>query len=113
MKLLSKFLISLLTIVSLTNLSCKKEKSFMNDGVITGFDTRTCPCCGGLMINFIGETQPYKGAFYLIQNNSSELGIDNNSAFPIYFKVDWTQDRIGCTSGAIGNIIKITRFKKQ
>ena len=85
----------------------------MDDGIITGFDSRMCPCCGGLMINFSGETQPYKGNFYLITNDPSELGITNNSAFPIRIKVDWTQDDVVCTSGAIGNLIKITRYKKQ
>lgn len=94
-------------------MSCNKEKAFMNNGVITGFDSRTCPCCGGLMINFIGETQSYKEPFYLITNNPSELGINNSSTFPIYIKVDWTQEGVGCASGGIGNIIKITRFKKQ
>ena len=83
----------------------------MNDGVITGFDARACPCCGGLMISFKGETQPYQGEFYLIQNNPSELGINNNSTFPIYMKVDWTSDR--CAIGGIGNLIKVTRFERQ
>lgn len=85
----------------------------MNDGVITGFDARACPCCGGLMINFKGETQPYKGEFHLIRNNPSELGITNTSTFPIYIKVDWTLQATGCAGGTNGGIIIITRFKKQ
>jgi hypothetical protein len=107
------FCLYLLLVLSLIMPACKKQASFMNDAVITGFDSRLCPCCGGLMINFIGETQPYKGEFYLITNDPSELGIANNSVFPIRMKVDWTQNGVGCASGAIGNLIKITRFKRQ
>jgi hypothetical protein len=43
--------------------SCQKEEPFMNSGVITGFDTKKCPCCGGLVINFRGEQQSYTGNF--------------------------------------------------
>jgi hypothetical protein len=113
MKPKSLFWLYLLLLFSLTISACKKQAGFMNNAVITGFDSRMCPCCGGLMINFIGETQPYKGEFYLITNDPPELGISNNSVFPIRIKVDWTQNGVGCTSGAIGNLIKLTRFKRQ
>ena len=113
MQPLFKLLTSLLTLMFLTNFACNKEKPFMNDGVITGFDSRMCPCCGGLMINFVGEIQPYKGSFYLIENNPSDLKINDSSTFPIYLKVDWTQKSVGCAFGGLGNIIKIIRFKKQ
>jgi hypothetical protein len=109
MKQFSKFIILFLAIVCLTCFSCKKEK-YMNNGIITGFDTRACPCCGGLLINFKGETESFKGEFYLIQNSPYELGINNNSTFPVYIQVDWTS--VGCIRGALGNLIKITRFKK-
>ena len=83
----------------------------MNEGIITGFDARACPCCGGLMINFKGETEPYKGEFYLIQNSPTELGIDNNSSFPIYVKVNW--ESVGCSQGGLGNLINLTKFKRK
>jgi hypothetical protein len=83
----------------------------MDKGIITGFDSRACPCCGGLMINFKGETQPYKGEFYLIQNSPTEFGIGNYSTFPIYVKVNW--ESVGCLQGGLGNLIKVTKFKRR
>jgi hypothetical protein len=108
-----KYYLTFLIVLLFFLLSCKKEEAFMNKGVITGFDVRDCPCCGGLMINFKGEQQSYTGEFYLIENDPSELGIDGNATFPINVKVDWTQEGTGCTSGAIGNLIKITKFEKE
>lgn len=83
----------------------------MTLAVITGYDTRSCPCCGGLMINFNGETEPYKGAFYLIQNNPAEFGVDSATHFPLYVRVEWINE--GCTVGALGNLITITRYKRR
>jgi hypothetical protein len=57
--------------------------------VITGFDARKCACCCGLMINFEGNTLPYTGDFYLI-DNSGDLGLPNNATFPIYATVSYT-----------------------
>lgn len=105
-------LFPLMLLILSMNTSCKKQASFMNEGVITGFDSRTCPCCGGLVINFKGVLQSYSGQFYLIENNPAEFGIDASTTFPVRVKVDWTQDRTMCITGAIGNIIRITRFKK-
>jgi hypothetical protein len=87
--------------------SCKKADSYMSDAVITGYDARFCACCGGLMINFDGITEPYKGDFKLI-DNSSDLGISSNDTFPIYVKADWKSNPNVCG----GNHITITRFKR-
>lgn len=76
------------------NSSCHKdlkETPYKDEAVITGWDVRACACCGGLMINFSGEPQPYKGDFKLIEN-STELGITANDVFPIHVKVDWKED---------------------
>lgn len=56
--------------------------------VITGYDGRQCACCGGLMINFENNTQPYTGDFYLI-DNVSDLGLPDNATFPIYAVVSY------------------------
>ena len=61
--------------------SCQKGVRNAN-AVITGFDQRMCICCGGLMVSFDGEAQPYTGNFKLIEN-SNELGISYNEQFPI------------------------------
>jgi hypothetical protein len=87
--------------------SCKKNNSYMSDAVITGYDARLCACCGGLMINFDGVIEPYKGDFKLI-DNSSDLGISLNEVFPIYVKVDWTSNRNTCG----GNHVTVIRFKR-
>lgn len=78
----------------------------MNDAIITGYDARTCICCGGLMITFDGETRPYVGEFKLIEN-SSALGITAKDTFPIYVKVDW---KIDATN--VCNHILITKFAR-
>ena len=98
-------------ILSFSNLSCEKEGS-LDKGIITGFDSRLCPCCGGLMINFKGETQSYAGEFYLIQNSPEELGIGQDADFPMYVKVRWTQEGLNFVPCALGNFIKILSIRK-
>ena len=80
----------------------------MSDAVITGWDQRACVCCGGLMISFTGETEPYKGDFKLI-HNSSDLDIKTNDSFPIYVLVDWSADPNIC----MGNHITVHRLKRK
>jgi len=98
----------LVVLFSLTNSSCKKDDKYMSDAIITGYDGRMCMCCGGLMITFNGETEPYKGDFKLI-DNSTEIGIRTNETFPVYVKVDWTPISDKC----FGNYIKVTRLKRN
>lgn len=87
--------------------SCSKE-SQTSDAILTGFDARTCICCGGLMIAFNGETQPYKGEFKLI-DNTSEMGIGFNEPFPINVKVDWVSVPNKCS----GEFIKVISLKRK
>ena len=103
-------LIIICTVLGFLNLSCEKDGD-MDNGIITGFDNRMCSCCGGLLINFKGETQSYVGEFYLIQN-SAELGIDQNARFPMHVKVRWTQEGLEPVTCALGNIIKVLSIKK-
>jgi hypothetical protein len=78
--------------ILLAGASCKKLKddSALQEAYITGFDGRACICCGGYMINFDGETKPYSGNFYLIDNDLSSFGINASSVFPLKVKVAWT-----------------------
>jgi len=99
-------MLAVLIFFFLLHTSCKKEEPYMSNAIITGSDARMCICCGGLMINFDGETKPYTGDFKLIEN-SADLGITDNDKFPIYIKVDWKVD----TTKACDRII-ITRFKR-
>jgi hypothetical protein len=108
MKMSGISLFMILTLSALANMSCKKtEATFMDDATITGPDLRTCPCCGGLMITFNGETRPYTGDFKLIENGT-QLGIKDNEAFPIFVKVDWKTD-----STNICHHIIITRIARR
>lgn len=66
----------------------------MNTATINGYDLRTCACCGGLLVNFDSITKAYSGTFYDCDNAPSSLGIDSNTVFPIYLKVNWKKDGI-------------------
>jgi hypothetical protein len=78
------------------------------NSIITGYDVRDCACCGGLLINFEDQTQPYQGNYFLIDNTPSDLGIEANSTFPIYALVEYLVTSNVCG----GNHVHITSFKK-
>jgi hypothetical protein len=103
---MKKRLIIILIIFFVASTSCQKEIMPDYNAVITGFDLRKCACCGGLMINFNGETKPYVGDFKLI-DNFADLSISENDKFPIYAKVEWKPD----TANVCNHII-ITKFEK-
>jgi hypothetical protein len=88
--------------------SCKKDK-YMSEGIITGYDVRKCACCGGLMINFDSEKEPYKGDYKLF-TNSQDMGIDYNDNFPIPVKVDWKTINNQCGEH---EMITVTRWKRK
>ena len=98
-------------ILSLSNLSCEKEGN-LDKGIITGFDNRMCPCCGGLLINFKVETQSYVGEFYLIKNPPEELGINPDTKFPLHVKVRWTQEGLEPVTCALANLIRVTNIRR-
>jgi hypothetical protein len=99
---------SLLFILLSGTRSCQKEDKYMADAILTGYDARSCACCGGLMVTFNGETQPYSGEFKLIKNTDA-IGISSNARFPIHVELDWTTDSTKC----FGNYITVTRIRKQ
>ena len=89
---------------------CKRNTSYMNNAVITGYDQRTCAsCCGGLMINFLDSTKPYSGNFHDVQNSAASVGISNSDTFPIYLKVNWDTAITGCR----WNSIVITSYQRE
>jgi hypothetical protein len=88
--------------------SCNKESNTKHKAVITGFDMRLCACCGGLMINFEGDTTFNSNNYYLIINKPEEFGITYDSKFPIYVNVDWEKVPGGCFDRVI-KIIKLER----
>lgn len=102
-----KSIIAVLLVMGIARFSCQKEKG-LDNATLTGFDQRMCPCCGGLMITFTGETKPYTGAFFLIENSASEFGITAADTFPIYVKVAWNK-----LEKCKGTYVKITHFKRR
>jgi len=59
------------------------------------------------MINFNSDTALYSPGFYLISNDPKQLGISEQTHFPLFISVDWQPD----TSKKPSNFIVITRFK--
>lgn len=88
-------------------LSCSKKDEYMNKAIITGYDLRTCACCGGLMITFSENSNPYAADYKLLQNDPASMGISEASKFPIYIELDWEP-----VSSCNGMWIKATRYKK-
>jgi len=85
-------------------LSCSlEEDEFRSNGVITGYDTRECVCCGGYFIEIANSA--YR--FYDIPNGS-RLNLDNPT-FPIYVKLDWQKDPNAC----LGDEIIVPRIEER
>jgi hypothetical protein len=95
--------------ICFTIVACKKEKNTTSKAVITGFDKRLCACCGGLVINFEGDTSFNSSNYYLVINKPEEFGIAYDSQFPIYVNVDWEKISDGC----LGKEIKINKLERR
>jgi hypothetical protein len=65
---MTRYFIAAAAFLVINSFSCKKEPAFMAKGIITGYDMRMCPCCGGLMLTFTDKTKPYEGDFFLVDN---------------------------------------------
>jgi hypothetical protein len=77
-------------------ISCSTEvEEYMDEGTITGYDTRECSCCGGFFIDIGNIT--YR--FYTIPDNSS-LNLENPD-FPIPVKLSWKMDENACLGDEI------------
>jgi hypothetical protein len=61
----------------------------LKDAIITGYDQRLWPCCGGLMIQFSDGENPPGSDFNLIDNEPGSYGLDASSIFPIDVKVKY------------------------
>ena len=70
------------------NAGCKKNKNY-EDAILTGYDWRlNCICCGGLMLTFSHDPDPYTEKFYLIRDMPSNISIDSNTNFPVYVRAE-------------------------
>jgi len=73
---------------------CKKtnEDHYQSQGVITGYDLRTCQTCGGIEIIIKNDTTKNPPPFYDINSTLPQLGISANSKFPIDVSLNWKHD---------------------
>ena len=68
--------------------SCSEDCQ-LNLVILTGTDYRECACCGGFMIDFSNNPEPYAGEFRLTQELPANSGITYTSEFPIYAWIKW------------------------
>ena len=62
-----------------------------------------CAICGGLEITIKNDTSKNPPAFYEINSTLSQLGISENTKFPINVSLNWKHD-----TGIFGNYNYIT-----
>jgi hypothetical protein len=98
-----------LALLLLAASGCKKSDKPLTSAVITGYDPRMCACCGGLILNFNGETSLFAKDFKLIEN-ANDLGLAGNEHFPLFVQVEWVSLASSCGGG---EHIKITRFQRK
>lgn len=78
----------------------------MAKGVITGYDFKLCPCCGGLLINLNSDsTELYTVDTRYIDKHPDNLVLDSTTVFPLFIWLDYTNSIANC-----GQAIDITRF---
>ena len=81
---------------SLIFISCKKSNQslYQRAGVITGYDARMCPspACGGLLITLKNDTAKNPPPFYHINSTLTQLGISENTKFPINVSLNYKPD---------------------
>ncbi len=107
---LRKFVLFVITcFLIFTQISCKKEKLFMNDATLIGYDVRACVCCGGLEIVIKDVPNPNGNEYFLIGKLPSDFSVGPDPKFPIPVKIDWAVDSTRC----FGNYIDITRIARQ
>jgi len=76
---------------------CKKTSVVLPkqyDGVITGYDMRKCasPACGGLFITLKKDTAQNPPPYYRTNQTLTQLGISENTRFPIYVDLSYRPD---------------------
>ena len=109
MRTYSAAIISLTIVILSCITGCRKDTASLctTKAVIIGYDYRKCSCCGGLMINFENNPNPYSGTYYNCLNFPQNVGISPYMNFPVYMKICWQKDTTSC-----GNTITITGAEK-
>jgi hypothetical protein len=105
---ISKVFVSILAIIILTIAGCKKEQSYTNNALITGYDPSQAPCAGTWLVTLENPPYPPTGNICSAVNSASSLGINGTPDFPIHLKLNWRQDSIVC-----GYNIIITSYERE
>jgi hypothetical protein len=84
----------LIICLGLIVIACKKNgvTPYQSQGVITGYDLRTCAQCGGLFITIKNDTTKNAPPRYDIDESLQQLGINPNAKFPINVSLNWRRD---------------------
>jgi len=90
-----KKLLVICSIILLTVMACKKEKTGLWEGKITQPDWRKCMYCGGWFIEIDKSTYRF---YHLPENNNIDLQRDT---LPIYVKLRWQKDKNACLGDEI------------
>ena len=113
MQPLTSILFTISIVVTLSSVSCKKEKQYMNTAEITGIDNslRPCPvndpcsCPGGFFIHIDNVPDPNGNCTFCKVFKAMQLPKDfalgNNPQFPVAVKIDWKYDSLLCDSSRI------------
>ena|ERR1700743_2015146 len=94
-------------------IGCKRtdeNPSYQSQGTITGYDLRTCAMCGGLEITIKNDTTKNAPPFYDINESLQQLGINENTPFPINVSLNWKRatSPLGAYNYIIISQIKVT-----
>lgn len=79
--------------------------------ILTGYDTRKCVCCGGLMLTFTNDAKPYSSEFYLVESLPEGKGISDASTFPIQVCVKVEKINSDCGNTPRLRILQLERAK--
>ncbi len=108
---MKKFILILCSVLLL--ISCKKsnESPCKSSGVLVGYDYSMCSFCGGIKITIKNDTTTNQPPFYRIGKTLSELGIGENTKFPINVSLNWRRDTSVLKEGyyIIVDLIKVVK----
>lgn len=92
MSLKLTFLILFIACLSACNQKTKAttmENNKTVDAIIIGFDARRCLHCGGYMVTFSNNPEPYKADHYQWRPKTEKFGVNHSSKFPLYVKIKY------------------------
>jgi hypothetical protein len=113
MRQLIPILLAISIIILFLNVSCKKEKQYMNTAEILGMDnslracliTDPCNCPGGYFIHIDNVKDPNGNCTFCKTFKAGQFPkgfmISSDSQFPVAVKIDWKYDSLSCDSSRI------------